>query len=995
MKLFPHVLIRVAGGPFESLERLRLPETAQIANEIHVHKTSIKRLKERLSEALYEVIGAQTDNAIRVSLINLRRDIFNEREVPLETLAQVGPHLPQEVYAAIKQYIEHQEDIDRLWQKGEATYRQELEVARHHLHDLIEADNLQKGLILSSQSLLKHGIPSYLSRDTSALTSQDKKTELSLIKYIARIYAKTSPFSTFTHLALGEITSKSANGTAEPARSGFDNPTVLYLPGSATPKVISHIRLNNYLYKYLQDLFTHYPAIYRHFLVRPNPTLTKEEDHYLFLTNSNNVESFQRIPLNPVLDLFQFLTSAERAGVVYKDVVQTIIDNEYIDAPAEEIEAYMDQLIAYGFLEFNIGVSGVDPDWDLKLRQKLSHLRQEVPLLGEVLDTLAYIRELADQYGQAGVPRRQQILTEAYERFKATCMRLHETAGLPEEERLSPEEAKSKQSEQEEAETEEAVEAQEEETENPDEVFKHQATTRFYFRPEQIFYEDTALEGAFTLNPEGMTMLVSALYHLYREIRLFEGYQDERDKMYHYFAQQHGHRRGMSLLAFYEGYYREVKKPAAERASKKGQTAQEKQAEPGEQNNDVELQEADQAEAEITEPDEGDDDILTVPAIQARHKQTEAWLEQLATIVKAQTRAGDEQINLCLEQVQQTNEAIEMPGDTGKPNGSYGIFVQLFQTSNGNGQPHLMGVLNGSFPGYGKMVSRFLHLFDGAFTRELRGWNQSLSQEALFIEDCDASYFNANLHPPLMPFEIWIPGGHNSLPAQQQIAVTELQVGLDETGQQVQLIHTPSQKRGYVFDLGFQGHGGRSQLFQLLDKFTGARYLSPYPLRTAVSKLWDPQETEQKESPQNIHLRPRIVYDGRLVLQRQAWLVPKALLPFRQPEESDSTYSIRLQAWRLEHRIPDEVFVYIFGRGTLQNVELEERQRIGRDDYKPQYICFENPFLVTLFEKLLRKVPATLTIEEMLPNSEQLLAIGEHRHVTEFVLQWYDQAEDT
>jgi hypothetical protein len=321
--------------------------------------------------------------------------------------------------------------------------------------------------------------------------------------------------------------------------------------------------------------------------------------------------------------------------------------------------------------------------------------------------------------------------------------------------------------------------------------------------------------------------------------------------------------------------------------------------------------------------------------------------------------------------------------------------VQLFQTSNGNGQTQLMGVLNGSFPGYGKMVSRFLHLFDGAFTRQLRGWNQSLSQEALFIEDCDASYFNANLHPPLMPFEIWIPGGHNSLPAQQQIAVTELQVSLDETGQQVQLIHMPSQKRGYVFDLGFQGHGGRSQLFQLLDKFTGAIYLSPYPLRTAVSKLWGPQEAEQKEAPQNIQIRPRIVYDGRLVLQRQAWFVPRALLPFRHPGESDSAYFVRLQAWRLEHQIPDEVFVYIFSRGALQNVEPEGRRRIGRDDYKPQYICFENPFLVTLFEKLLRKVPATLTIEEMLPNSKQLLTIGEYRHVTEFVLQWYDPAEDT
>jgi hypothetical protein len=66
----------------------------------------------------------------------------------------------------------------------------------------------------------------------------------------------------------------------------------------------------------------------------------------------------------------------------------------------------------------------------------------------------------------------------------------------------------------------------------------------------------------------------------------------------------------------------------------------------------------------------------------------------------------------------------------------------------------------------------------------------------------------------------------------------------------------------------------------------------------------------------------------------------------------------------------------------------------SRDDYKPQYICFHNPFLVALFARLLPKVPHRLTIEEMLPNSEQLLTLGAQQHVTEWVMHWYTTEED-
>jgi hypothetical protein len=147
-------------------------------------------------------------------------------------------------------------------------------------------------------------------------------------------------------------------------------------------------------------------------------------------------------------------------------------------------------------------------------------------------------------------------------------------------------------------------------------------------------------------------------------------------------------------------------------------------------------------------------------------------------------------------------------------------------------------------------------------------------------------------------------------------------------------------------------------------------------------------------------MHPRIVYEDRLVLRRKTWFVPKTLLPLRQPEESEWDYFARLNRWRLAQEIPDEVFIYLFDRGQIEGLDAEARAKIGRDDYKPQYISFRNPFLVTLFEKLLPKVPQMLKIEEMLPSSEQLLTIAPDkpmaksasRFVTEFVIQWYEGA---
>jgi hypothetical protein len=954
MKLFPYVLIRVSGGPFPEWQRLNVCRTAQIVHEMWACQTELRALSQKVYEDLYAVISTVEQVEVRTALIRLRRAVLREGDVAPSILAQVQSYLPSSVKHDIHRYGQQQEKHRHLSKQGEAVYSHEVARVREHLRDLVQHDNIQMGLILSSQSLLKFGIPSYLETKEIS-TKRDMKTEQSLIKYLSRIYTKTSPFSTFTNLAIAQIDVDKHDIHGEQGLWHTDK--------ELETNPVSHIRLNNYLYQYIKGLLTANRDIYRWLPVRPNPTLLKEKQYYVFLTNSNNVEAFQRIAWNPVLDLFHNVALNRQEGVLFDDIVHTIVTHGSIDATAEEIATYLDNLIAYGFLEFDLGVSGTDPDWDLKLCDHLRPLQGHSPLVQALVDTLARMRQLATDYGHASVERRQHILEEAYDVFKTVCMTLHKTAGLPEEERLSPDDRRAARAANEREAQAEASEI-EGEQEEQEVVFRNRSSTAFYFQPEKMFYEDTSLAVAPLLDNSSVRALTTSLHQLLQATQPFEGTVEERERMCHYFRHTYGERQTVSLLRFYEDYYRDVKKPAL----------------------------AQQAPAQQPMPDRPETptapEAELIPAMRARQAYGQAWLNQLVQEMGADSQGHTGQLHLRPDHIIRANQACSMGG--WQPPGqhsSYGAFIQPFYMGGPTG-PQLMGVVNATFPGFGKMSSRFLHLFDQAVTQELCQWNTDLSRDALLIEDSDASYFNANLHPPLMPFEIRMPGGHNSLPPKQQIPVTELAVHLDEEHDVLRLIHTPSQQPAYVFDLGFQSQRGRSPLFRLLERFSLTRYLSYRPLLGPLNKQWQ-ASSKQIQTDEGLWRTPRILYDDRLVIQRQAWHVPVSLLPLRQAQESDWAYFARVNVWRLTHQMPNEVFVYLFDRHGVKTPRHSFAHKMSRDDYKPQYICFANPFLVNLFAKLLHKVPDVLKIEEMLPNSEQLLSLGARPRVTEWMMQWY------
>lgn len=983
MNIFPYSLVRLGGESFEQWAQMNTDLLTQEVVSITKLKEDRKNKKEQFCDQLFLFIEQLEDATHQNLLQNLRRDLFNNRKIKNNKLNKSKEILSSELNKELDSYLALSLTIKSRIQESEKQYQEVLLQNREVFKEIVNQDSLKKGLLLSSKSLLER-LDSYTRKDIKDFRKKEFQVEQGLLKYMTRMYMKTSPFSTFTNLSMAELEEK-------------DNSAAISIQHIGGEKVKGHIRVNNYLLKYLLDLFVNYREAYLWLSLRPNPTIENKEDHFLFLTNNNNIESFQRIPHNPVVELIIETAKENKAGIRFNELIASLQEN--IEADEAELEAYVKQLIDYGCLEYNVGVSGIDPDWDIKLVERLALLKDNnVPHIAELITVLVELREMADQYAENDDKGRKEILRIAFDKFKAICMEIHEKAGLPEDERKTQEERqeewKKKQEEikakKEKDEKEGKKEEKEEEKKKEEEVFKHTASTFFSFKPEQIFYEDTTREVRALLSQKQLDGFVEKLDRLMQSLKVFKGMEDEKVKMKHFFLQKYEQEGTIDLLTFYEDFFREYKKPLKEYEEEKKKEEAAIAADKKEQANKEAQEGKNVGEVKNEEKEKEENPFLDIPELKERQASIKEWGEKYSELIKDNVENSNDQVNVTNDEIQETNKSlnIETINSTGT---SYGSFVQFYVDEQGK----LEAVINGTFAGYGKMLSRFLHIFDDKVTSELRDWNNETNKEdAIFIEDCDASYFNANLHPPLMPNEIWMPGGHNTLPEEQQIPITDFTISYNDKIDELILKHKPTGKEAHAFDLGFQGSMGRSQLFQLLEKFSKAEYLFVQPVANNVNTLLAKKRIEGKDKEQNkpqISVQPRIVYEDQIILQRKTWNVPKVLIPKKEPIDTDWEYYLKINEWRLENEIPDEVFVFINpDRWGGANIDPELTKKLTRDDYKPQYIDLRNPLLINLLEKLIAKTPVSIKIQEMLPASGQMLKIDDERFVSEFVIQWYN-----
>ncbi|HYS68592.1 MAG TPA: lantibiotic dehydratase, partial [Gemmatimonadaceae bacterium] len=341
--------------------------------------------------------------------------------------------------------------------------------------------------------------------------------------------------------------------------------------------------------------------------------------------------------------------------------------------------------------------------------------------------------------------------------------------------------------------------------------------------------------------------------------------------------------------------------------------------------------------------------------------------------------------------------------------------------------------------GYGKYFSRFLYLLPQRCREEVVADNESLSDD-LLAEICGDAAFNANLHPPLLPWEISYPTGQHAGSAQQLLSA-DIVVRQDPENQHaLLLVHAPTGRRVLPVDLGFMSVQLRPPLYQLLARFSPCGYFAfPLPQSLHVPIPGTPPQLKAT----NVLCRPRITYEGTVVLARRCWMVPPGFFPIQTRDESDADFFVRVLRWRNLHGVPERAYVRVLPlfdtpetkqpaaalaadtanlQATEPVVRAEESEQhddvnheedeVGgqrevsendapntgpnavarhpsRDWRKPQFIDFANPLLVRLFARLTSGLKRfSVVLEECLPTAEQLPRSDGAAYAVELVLQF-------
>jgi hypothetical protein len=951
MEVFKHLLIRISPISFSEFEKLSINETSrQALHEYEKLKQDFMSHSIELTQTITQIICQTPDVTERTNYLKIKRCVQASRQIDsnLSSLFDNETLLRLKHYSRLhtlerSSFIELKKELSRAYIEN-----------KERLKLICNDFNLQAGLSLSSVGLFNN-LHKYYALGINS-TKKDSRFELGIIKYLSRIVAKTSPYSTFTHVGSIPITNE-----------GTNNHLSLFsiVKKESAPK--SYLRLNTMMLPIFIEILKSYPPFYRNLRIRLNPTIQSDDNKFSFVFNTNNIDVFQEIENNALLTILFDILTTHRMGVIYDELINIILSLKMFDTNDDKLEKQFKQLIDFGFIEFDIGISGVDPSWDVSLVSKLKDVNcTNDELLSKFSATLNEIRIAMKKYGVSDVFVRKDILLEIYSKLVEIYLQLHEAANLSENERklVANQRSSNNVALKQFSETKKkGLKAEKERDNVADGIIKHQSITLFYFKPEQILYEDVEANISGEMCLDEITPIILSLNSLVKELRHFDAYKAIKLSYEKYFKQNCTS--AQPLLSFYKSYYEDYKS--------------------SDNNNVTSL-------VEIPKDKIEDTSIENVVQKSESINLKEQWEELLVNSIIEQIESFSTSIRINAELLNRISTMV-FPLTECESNTSRSAMIQVYYDKtiiNNVEMSKVKGVLNGLFPGYGKMMGRFLYMFDKNINEELLADNRILQQDSQFGENKDASYFNANIHTSLLDYEIWVPGSHSSLPFDKQIPITKLEIYFDDHERKLLLRNADSGKQVKMLDLGFQHSLGRSELFNFISRICADNVPSFDSIITPINKKYI--ELQELSFSKKITCLPRIVYNDNIIIQRRAWITKTDSMPIQDPQKNKCEYLIELNEWRIKHKLPENIFVTLshnyLEQKNLTDKEVPVKTELQNDDYKPQYINFLNPLLVNLFSDLLRKAKETIYIEEMLPGRDQLLQVESEGYATEFVVQW-------
>ncbi len=698
--------------------------------------------------------------------------------------------------------------------------------------------NLLNGLRMTSHSLAGR-VQKIIDHLPPTLRKKEQQTARSLWQITSRMAGKTSPFSSFTHL--GQV--------------------VETIENSGT--IHHHFRLNNILLGQLLELLRYHPPYFKNQKISLNYTSKLVETAYVFLHNTRNIESVQRIEAQPVIDLIVAFLK-DKKSLSFQEFVEYILSE--VEAEKSEIVEYIFSLAEYGLLVWELPIAPATENWWMPLSKHLRQIPAD-PLCQKLEKILSNLEVVLNTLATKTPIERTIIQQKYYNLFKKIW---------EENKHLIP-----------------AVNADL----VMEEGLKRITNFDFLLKPETIFYEDTRLavkEFWTEINwrplREKMRFLSQCLIPL-----TLSGSQNQLVNFY-----LKNYRQPISLWEFYQAWLPFAKS------------------------------------SEVVENTQFAEIKLNLN-------------NRLATLPKSESL-----IHLTPDFLRSLSPSLEDASH-------YGSLVLPFHGS-GVDQVFLDTFVSAD----ARLAARFLPLFSVETTEAWRNFHQEQAADQFWIENQDYSFFNANVHPPLLSASLEIPSlmiqGAN-----QNIPITELLVSIDKENKNLLLTYQGQPAK--VLNLSLEATDNRSGLYQLLCQFE-AIVPSKNLLLNAINEQISP-------SSQGVIKYPRVAYDQQIILQRTTWFFPKETLPFKPKGSTAIAYQDQLHQWLKRNELPKQ-FYY-----TLNFDHRAAGENKGRNEHKPQFFDLRNPLSFDLFHRDLKKVDHYLKVEEMLPLPEDLIAVDGVKRMVE------------
>lgn len=259
------LLVRIAGLPAEVMESFHSDLCTTQIEPLRVLRAELEAARAALAETIYPVVS-QASPTLRRVLLDVKRSCFNGRR-----LARYRDTPPwQALCALVGPSANRVLDLDDAWEGAYSAFLDAYQAVaaceRTALAAISTDQRLLRGIALASPALIEN-LPR-LGR--GQIPRKETQLGVSLLRYVSRTAFKTSPFSTLTGMGFGLIMSESEAG----ALTLLGNPWVEH----------SLLRYKRYIPEQDCAMLLRYPPLREQLVVEVNSSLHEIlPGHYAFL----------------------------------------------------------------------------------------------------------------------------------------------------------------------------------------------------------------------------------------------------------------------------------------------------------------------------------------------------------------------------------------------------------------------------------------------------------------------------------------------------------------------------------------------------------------------------------------------------------------------------------------------------------------------------------------------------------------------------------------